>query len=89
MSGPVSDLQTNSPDNSTLVISWRPPTIPNGEIISYTIRIENLRDGTTMNHNATMTSLTENDLGTLFYTYFNITTPQLGGCYTFYYYFRQ
>ena len=78
MSGPVSDLQTNSPDNSTLVISWRPPTIPNGEIIGYTIRIENLRDGTTMNHNTAMTSLTESDLGTLFYTYFNITTPPIG-----------
>ena len=48
VSGPVSDLQTNSPDNSTLVISWRPPTTPNGNIISYTVRIENLRDGTTL-----------------------------------------
>ena len=68
MSGPVSDLQTNSPDNSTLVISWRPPTTPNGNIISYTVRIENLRDGTTlrdiMDHSAAMTNLTENDLGT-------------------------
>ena len=67
VSGPVSDLQTNSPDNSTLVISWRPPTTPNGNIISYTVRIDNLRDGTTlrdiMNHNTAMTSLTENDLG--------------------------
>ena len=82
MSGPVSDLQTNSPDDSTLVISWRPPTTPNGEIISYTVRIENLTDETTlryiMDHNTAMTSLTENDLGTLFYTYFNITTPPIG-----------
>ena len=69
VSGPVSDLQTNSPDNSTFVISWRPPTTPNGDIISYTVRIENLRDGTTlrniMNHSAAMTSLTEYDLGTI------------------------
>ena len=68
VSGPVTDLQTNSPDNSTLVISWRPPTTPNGNIISYTVRIDNLRDGTTLrdiiNHNAAMTNLTENDLGT-------------------------
>ena len=64
MSGPVTDLQTNSPDNSILIISWRPPTIPNGNITSYTVRIENLRDGIAMNHNAAMTSLTENDLGT-------------------------
>ena len=68
MSGPVIDLQTNSPDNSTLVISWRSPTTPNGNIISYIVRIDNLRDGTTlryiMDHNVAMTSLTENDLGT-------------------------
>ena len=68
VSGPVSNLQTNSPDNSTLVISWRPPTTPNGNIVSYTVRIYNLRDGTTlrniMDHNVAMTSLTENDLGT-------------------------
>ena len=71
MSGPVTDLQTNSPDDSTLVISWGPPTTPNGNIVSYTVRIENLRDGTTlrdiMDHSAAMTSLTENDLGILLY----------------------
>ena len=68
MPGPVSDLQTNSPDNSTLVISWRPPTTPNGNIISYSIIINDLRDGTTlrdiMDHSAAMTSLTESGLGT-------------------------
>ena len=80
VSGPVTDLQTNSPDNSTLVISWRPPTTPNGNIISYTVRIDNIRSGTTLrdikNHSAAITSLTENDLGTiLFYKYnkFNLT----------------
>ena len=74
MSGPVSDLQTNSPDDFTLVISWRPPTTPNGEIISYIVRIENLTDGTTlryiMDHILTLV----------------LPLPQLGGCYTFYYY---
>ena len=64
----MTDLQTDSPDDFTLVISWRPPTTPNGNIISYTVRIDNLRDGTTlrdiMYHNAAMTNLTENDLGT-------------------------
>ena len=68
MSGPVSDLQTNSPDNYTLVISWRPPTTPNGNIISYTARTDNLRDGTTlrdiMDHSVARTNLTEYDLGT-------------------------
>ena len=68
VSGPVSDLQTNSPDDFTLVISWRPPTTPNGNIISYTVRIENLRDGTTLRDivdpSAVTTSLTENGLGT-------------------------
>ena len=75
MSGPVNDLQTNSPDDFTLVISWRPPTTPNGNIFSYTVRIENLRDGTTLNHNAAMTSLTENDLGKQLYRY-PFTLPQ-------------
>ena len=65
------DLQTNSPDNFTLVISWRPPITPNGNIISYTVTIENLRDGTTLidivDPSAATTSLTENSLGTLMY----------------------
>ena len=73
MSGPVSDLQMKSLDNSTLVISWRPPTTPNGNIISYTVRIENLRDRTTlrdiMDHSAVTTSLTEYDLGTILLLY--------------------
>ena len=80
VSGPVTDLQTNSPDNSTLEISWRPPTTPNGKIISYTVRIDNLRSGTTLryikNHSAAMTSLTEYDLGTISlhgYIRFNLT----------------
>ena len=69
MSGPVTDLQTNSPDDFTLVIFWRPPTTPNGNILSYTITIENLKDGTTLqdivNPSAVTTSLTENGLGTI------------------------
>ena len=69
VSGPVTDLQINSPDDFTLVISWRPPTTPNGNIISYTVRIENLRDGTTLRDivdpSAVITSLTENGLGTI------------------------
>ena len=67
MSGPVRDLQTNSPDNFTLVISWRPPTTPNGNILSYTVTVENLRDGTTLKDivdpSAATTSITENSLG--------------------------
>ena len=69
MSGPVSDLQINSPDDFTLVISWRPPTIPNGNILSYTVTIENLRDGTTLRDivdpSPVPTNLTENGLGTI------------------------
>ena len=71
VSGPVRDLQTNSPDNSTLVISWRPPTTPNGNILSYTVTVENLRDGTTLKDivdpSAATTSITENSLGTIMY----------------------
>ena len=80
VSGPVTDLQTNSPDNSTLEISWRPPTTPNGNTISYTVRIDNIRDETTlrdiMDHSTAMTSLTEYGLGTISlhgYIRFNLT----------------
>ena len=68
VSGPVSDLQTNSPDNSTLVISWRPPSTPNGNILSYTVRIENLRDGTTLRDIVDSSAITTmNGLGTMIY----------------------
>ena len=67
MSGPVTDLQTNSPDDFTLVISWRPPTTPNGNILSYIVRIDNLKNGTTLTNivdpSAVMTSFTESGLG--------------------------
>ena len=68
VSGAVIDLKTNSPDNSTLVISWRPPTTPNGNIISYTVKINNLRDETLRDIadlNVVTTSLTEYGLGTI------------------------
>ena len=64
VSGPVTNLQTNSSDDYTLVISWRPPTTTNGNIISYTVRIENLRNGTTLrDSHVTKTILTQNGLG--------------------------
>ena len=69
VSGPVRDLQTNSPDNFTLVISWRPPTTPNGNILSYTVTVKNLKDGTKfsdiVDSSAVTTSFTENGLGTI------------------------
>ena len=63
----MTDLHANYQDNSTLVIYWAPPTTPNGNILSYTVRIDNLRDGTTLRdiidpHTA-MTSLTHYGLG--------------------------
>ena len=71
MSGPVSDLRTYSPDNFTLVISWSPPATPNGDILSYTVTIESLRDGTTFSDivdpSAVTTNLTVNGLGIMMY----------------------
>ena len=44
-SGPVNELQASSPNNSTLVITWRSPSSPNGDILSYSIVITNLVSG--------------------------------------------
>ena len=47
-SGPVSDLELNSVNDTTLLISWGEPVSPNGNILSYSITITDLRDNSTV-----------------------------------------
>ena len=42
--GVVTDLQASSPNETTLVISWRPPADPNGDILSFSVSIINIGD---------------------------------------------
>ena len=66
-SSEVSDLQLDSLNDTTLLISWGEPASPNGNILSYSINITNLKDGSTVrSENREPTdnpSFTENDLG--------------------------
>ena len=47
-SGPVSALELNSTSDTTLLISWGEPVSPNGNILSYSITITDLRDDSTV-----------------------------------------
>ena len=54
-SGPVRGLATTSPSDSTLVISWSSPAMPNGIITSFLVRINDLdmsSDGEVTNYTA-------------------------------------
>ena len=66
-SGPVIELQISSPDDSTLIISWKPPTDSNGIILAYSVMIFSILDGTVVrnnsNYDAGLTNFTENGLG--------------------------
>lgn len=66
MSGEVVSVQTESPDDSTLMISWSPPVETNGDILSYSITIINLKDGSTVRNEmipAHVNSITQSSLG--------------------------
>jgi hypothetical protein len=59
----VSSLQARSPNGTTLLISWEPPTTPNGAILNYSISI-NLLDGSVVRQETILdTLLIETDLG--------------------------
>ena len=47
-SGPVSELELNTTSDTTLLISWGEPVSPNGNILSYSITITDLRDDSTV-----------------------------------------
>ena len=43
-SGVVSELELNATSNTTLLISWGEPVSPNGDILSYSINVTDLRN---------------------------------------------
>ena len=45
-----------SPDDSTLVLSWLPPSAPGDVISNYTVRIVLYSSGTTISQENTMTT---------------------------------
>ena len=63
----VTNLQAESANYTTLVISWGPPATPNGNILGYSINIINLKDGSSvrMQENVLIVigNLTEINLG--------------------------
>ena len=60
----VNSVRAVSQNDTTLLISWDPPTNPNGVIHNYTITITNLKDGSTERQkNTPSTTLLETNLG--------------------------
>ena len=58
--GPIRDLQVNSVNISTLVITWLPPSAPNGNILNYRITILDLRNKTWRNESVQNGSIVTN-----------------------------
>ena len=52
--GGIGDVQTSSPSNTTLVLSWEPPASPNGVILNYLVRIIDLSDGRTVSEDSSV-----------------------------------
>ena len=64
-SSEVLNLKSNSLNDSSLLISWNPPAVPNGIILGYTILIINLVDKRTLlkvNTTADATAIFESGL---------------------------
>ena len=65
----MSELELNSVNDTTLLISWGEPVSPNGNILSYSITITDLRDDSTVRRvTEESTSFMETNLGKLFIT---------------------
>ena len=62
-SGPVSALEVNSVNDTTLLISWGEPVSPNGNILNYSITITDLRDDSTVRSEFKNTSFKWTNLG--------------------------
>ena len=66
VSSEVRDIRSSSPNDTTLLISWDIPAIPNGMIMNYSINISNLANGELVTQDNTVgTSFTQSDLGIL------------------------
>ena len=55
-SSPVRNVTPMSPDDSTLVLSWLPPSEPGDVTSNYTVRIVLYSSGTTISQESTMTT---------------------------------
>ena len=63
----VTNLLVEFTDDTTLVISWGPPATPNGNILSYSVSIINLKDGNAVRQENTIsTTVTLTGLGIKF-----------------------
>jgi hypothetical protein len=63
-SGAVTDLSVTSTNDTVLIISWGPPVDPNGVILSYSVGIIDLGDGTTVRQENTVSNdVTQMNLG--------------------------
>ena len=61
----MTGVQSRTLNDAALVINWGPPDDPNGNIISYSVSIIDLRNGNPVRQeNLIGTSLTQTDLGT-------------------------
>ena len=61
----MTGVQSSTHNDTTLVISWRPPDDPKGDIMNYSVSIINLGNGNPVRQdNLIDTSLTQTDLGT-------------------------
>ena len=61
----VTGLERRTVNDTTLVISWEPPASPNGHILSYSVSIINLGDGSILRQENTVSiSVIQADLGT-------------------------
>ena len=61
-------VNAETPDNTTLVLSWRPPEPTNGDILNYIVIVSSY-DGKNviMEENVTITNFTTYNLGRLIY----------------------
>ena len=65
-SSAIRSLTSNLPDGSTLVLNWQPPDSPNGDILSYTVKITRHSDGVrTIEQNVMSTTFTTTSLSEL------------------------
>ena len=85
----MTDLQASSLNGTSVLISWREPASPNGNILSYSVNITDLRDNSSIrreNRGPADTNLTETNLGTQQnchkQVYFIVCTLEAGVPYT-------
>ena len=65
----MSELELNSVNDTTLLISWGEPVSPNGNILSYSITITDLRDDNTVSRTTEeTTSFMKTNLGELLFS---------------------